>query len=191
MQEHIQWPLKSTQIICSASKDTACGLNKLWKGHPANKEGFLMTAKLLSYCQGEGAEQRPRVLWDLCVAWHVVLGMAIHSTAPALGMARGSFTAPHKPRLLRESRGAASPTLLTWQFGHYRPQMGALAPQAFSTLQTQRKTVPVLKGLSLFCNHSFYIISFVYTCICYIKQNYTEVMDIVEEHCHNICILPH
>lgn len=42
-------------------------------------------------------------------------------------------------------------------------------PKAFSTLQTQRKMVPVLKGLSLFFNHSFYIISFVHTHICYIK----------------------
>lgn len=47
MQEHIQWPLKSTGIISSSSKDTACRPNKLWKGHPANKEDFLMTSKLL------------------------------------------------------------------------------------------------------------------------------------------------
>lgn len=49
----------------------------------------------------------------------------VHSTAPGIG--RVSFMAPFTLRALMENRGAASPTLLTLQFGHYRSQTGALA----------------------------------------------------------------
>lgn len=125
----------------------------------------------LSYCQREGREQRIPGLWALWVAWQVVLGTTVHSTAPAPGTGRASFRAPFILKLLMESTGAASPTLLTWQFGHYGSQTGAPAGTSRHLVLCRHRGRWSLfwRAWAYFFNHSFYITSFVYTHICYIK----------------------
>lgn len=66
------------------------------------------------------------------------------STAPAPGIGRGRFPAPFRLRLPMESGGAASPTLLTWPFGHYRSQTG---PQGIQYFADTEEDGPCSEGL--------------------------------------------
>lgn len=129
MQEHIQWPLKSTGIISSSSKDTACRPNKLWKGQPTNKEDFLMTSKLLvrpPFQLPRGRTGAKDTLGSVGrLAGDAGDSHTLHS--PSSRDWQGELHGTFHTKASHRKQGAASPTLLTWQFGHYRSQTGALA----------------------------------------------------------------
>lgn len=141
-----------------------------------------MTSKLLvrlsSYCQGEGPEQRIHGLWALWVAWQVQ--GCEHS--PSTGDWQGELHSTFYTKASHGKQRSCFPHTAHLAIWSLRVSDGSSGcdPKAFCTLQTKRKTVPVLKDLSLFFNHSSYIMSFLYTHLCYIKQNYTKVMDIAE-----------
>lgn len=129
LQEHIQWPLKSMRITRLASKDTARGLNKLQKDHPANKEDSLMTSKLLPQTSFPTAKGKDWSKGDTdsghsgLLAGGVGHDHAQHSPSVWQGAFRGTFCtkASHGKQRSRSSMLAA------WQLGHHGSQTWAVA----------------------------------------------------------------